>query len=49
VAPADDETGLAQTLKVPQPGRRGAFRLWHAVVSDWMLYDFWAVMPQWDS
>ena len=43
----DDETGLAAVLKEPAEGQVGAFRFWHGVVSDWMLYDFWVVLPVW--
>lgn len=34
---------LAYTLRHPQP-RMGAFRFWHAVLSDGLLYDRWCVL-----
>lgn len=34
---------LAKTLSTPQP-RMGAFRFWHAVLSDGLLYDRWCVL-----
>ena len=39
---------LADVLRHPQP-RMAPIRLWHAVMSDRLLYDRWAVMHQYDE